>query len=113
MKLDDIIKALNELASLEVLRRDDGSYCCNLPGVEVGDGSVLVSPTEAAKTPKGAVLECWKNHTQLKSGEFVVVDAINPKKRRELLWNRGRWVPRVSAGPKRIRVRSAKDLVTK
>jgi hypothetical protein len=109
MKLDDIIKALNELAPLEVLRRDNGSYYCSLIGVEIGSCGILVSPTQAAKTPKEAILECWGNHTDLKTGECVVVNAGNPRNRKELLWIDGKWTSR-KAMHKGIRVRNAKDL---
>lgn len=109
MKLDDIIKALNELTPLEVLRRDDGSYYCRLPSVEIGSRGFLIGQTQAAKTPRGAILECWRNHTDLKPGEFVVVSAMNSEKRKELLWIDGKWTSR-KAMQKGIRVRNAKDL---
>lgn len=109
MKLAGIIKALNELAPLKVLRRDDGSYYCNLGSVEIGSRGFLVSPTCAAQTPRGAILECWADHTtRLKPSEFVVVNAYQ-KERRELVWADGKWTPRQ---PTRdgLLVRNVKDL---
>lgn len=73
--------------------RRPGDWYVHLGGVEIADGRFLHSPTEiGARTPAEAVEQCWESHTQLKPGEFVVINAHRlDRERREVRWNGYMW----------------------
>lgn len=53
--------------------------------VEIGDGAVLCSPAEHRDSPADAIEAMWARLINLKPDEFIVIDAMN-EKRREIRW---------------------------
>lgn len=82
------ILALGPSACLRM--RGDGSWYVADGHIEVHEGSMLSSPTQAGGTPEAAVNEAWQQLTDLKPGQYLVIHVMTDE-RRAFRWNGFMW----------------------
>ncbi len=94
MNYEQMLLAVMAICPDACLRlRGIGSWYVSTPGVEIGgDGLLSSSPTDG-KNPDDAVRDLWKQLTDLKPNQFIVINAMTAK-RRELVWNGFMWADR-------------------
>ena len=67
-----------------------GEWCCHLPGVETGDGTMLSAGGPHAATPSGAIEAHWEEITNLPPNKYLVLHATR-RNRRHVRWNGYMW----------------------
>jgi hypothetical protein len=85
--------ALKSLAgdfNVSLRMRTPGDWYVDVRGIEVADHNFLTSPTHSGKTPSDAVERCWKEHTELPTGSYLVKNAMLPE-RIAFKWNGYMW----------------------
>lgn len=82
------ILALGPQACLRM--RSDGSWYVADDHIEVKQGAMLCSPSQAGSTPEKAIHECWEQLTDLKNCEYLVAGG-NREDRKAFKWNGFMW----------------------
>lgn len=80
--------ALEALGNISIRFRSPGDWYVQ-QHVEIKDGSVLVGAYGNGETPIAAIEDHWNELTDLKNGQYLVVDAL--RKRRAVRWNGFMW----------------------
>lgn len=92
MNTEEKFAALGALAphAASLWMRNPGDWYVHLTGVEIGGDEMLTSPASSGKTPFEAIEECWRQHTLLPAGRYVVLNAMQTT-RRHVRWNGFMW----------------------
>lgn len=80
-------QALDSLTAASLRVRADGTWYV-VWGVEVGERGMLTSYSQAGKTPKDAVEQCWAQHA---TGQLLILNDMDDRRRQEARWNGFLW----------------------
>lgn len=91
MTWEQKLKALEAIApAVNLCMRYPGDWHVGGMRWEIKRGSMLSSPTQRGATPEEAVEMAWKQFTELKPGEYLVLNAY-ARERRCVRWNGFMW----------------------
>ena len=91
MTWEQKLYACNALAPCAMMMRGPGDWYVSQCSVEVSQGGMMVSPSGNGKIPEYAVHDHWQQLTNLKPGEYLVIDAMAGPRRRAVKWNGFMW----------------------
>ena len=81
--------AIDALSPIEIRLRKEGDWYI-LTRIDIEDDGAYISPCGDGRTPMEAIEDLWKNLTNLKKHQWVVVGACENKPRR-FRWNGFMW----------------------
>lgn len=82
--------AMNALSPCAIKIDVNCNWYVSQPAVEVKRGGLLCTDSGRGETPQHAIQEHWKRHTEMKPGEYLVVNAGEPT-RLAVRWNGFMW----------------------
>lgn len=91
----------SEFAGCEMRMHTDMMFSVAIAGrAEIGNKHMLTSLCGRGNTPEAAIDDLWRQATNLKDDEFIVINASDRSKRRQVRWNGFMWadVPALSGG---------------
>ena len=92
LSYEEKFEAMNALADAVLKMRQPGDWYVD-HNVEIKNGSILTSVLAVAQpTPEAAIHAHWDRLTNLKPGEYIVINASNKERRRAVTWNGYMWV---------------------